>query len=121
MVGEDRIADIKFKFDDLSQNKTGVVVEELVIKDAFGNDVTACYDPEFIKTEIEFSPCEITIVLINKEKTYDGIALTSDEFEFGDATGLLAGHRLEIQTVGSQTNGQQRKPNPESHCLGRKR
>jgi transglutaminase-like putative cysteine protease len=104
LVGEDRIADIKFKFDDLSQNKTGVVVEELVIKDAFGNDVTACYDPEFIKTEIEFSPCEITIVLINKEKTYDGIALTSDEFEFGDATGLLAGHRLEIQTVGSQTN-----------------
>ena len=27
LVGEDRIADIKFKFDDLSQNKTGVVVE----------------------------------------------------------------------------------------------
>ncbi len=99
----DYISEIKFKFDNLSSNKTSVVVESIKINDSKNIDVTNCYEFDFIKSEIEFRPRKIKISLINKQNIYNGVSFTSKDIEVTDGS-LGSGHTIHITTSGSQTD-----------------
>ena len=52
---------------------------------------------------IETNPIEITLIVSDESKEYDGTPLTAQSYEFKNGDELLSGHNAEVTFTGSQT------------------
>ncbi len=77
----------------------------VIIKDADGNDVTYNYAIIPHEGTLTVYPIELMIVTEGAEKFYDGTPLTNDKYDITvlNATDFVAGHRIIVQVIGSQT------------------
>ena len=72
-----------------------------VIRNAAGEDVTACYTITYPTGTLTVTPKALTITVNSETKVYDGIALTNDGYT---NTSLAAGDSIEsVNVAGSQT------------------
>lgn len=82
----------------ISKNKA-----TLLIFDEFGNDVTPMYNILSQYGNLMIAPRSITIVSLDDQKVYDGLALTNDTYQL--LTGeLVVDQVLTVVISGSQTN-----------------
>ena len=77
----------------------------VIIKDADGKDVTSNYEISLREGTLTVYPIELKIVTQGAEKFYDGTPLTNDKYDVTvlNATDFVAGHRIIVQVIGSQT------------------
>ena len=74
-------------------------VDELVIVNAQGEDVTANLNVQKGTGTIVITPATLTVTTPSASKAYDGIALTAE----GKVSGFVAGESATLVTTGSQT------------------
>jgi len=99
----DYIDSVEYKYGNLSQNVTSLDLENIVVKDLNGVDVTNSYQFHFQTTMIRFIPRIISVQPANQSKVYDGEPLQTNETLLINGS-LLDGHSIQITTSGSQTN-----------------
>ncbi len=77
----------------------------VIIKDADDNNVTDNYAIIPHEGTLTVYPIELKIVTKGAEKFYDGTPLTNDKYDVTvlNATDFVAGHRIIVQVIGSQT------------------
>ncbi|MFA7628625.1 MAG: hypothetical protein WCY37_04460, partial [Candidatus Dojkabacteria bacterium] len=104
LISGDKIAYVSFIFEDISSTQTNVTINDLIIEDSNGINVTESYEIPKQRFSIMFTPIEITIAPTEATKIYDAKELISNQVTFLEGTKLLPGHTIEITTLGSITN-----------------
>ena len=85
---EDKIVCDKVIYTDRLATKTNVVPSKdgFKILNADGKNVTKLYDINFVTTQIEILPRDITITVPDKEIVYNGLPLTYNQYEITEGT-----------------------------------
>ncbi len=84
---------------DVTTTDVKATVNDLVIVNASGKDVTKSLNIKKVDGTIKITPAPLTITTYGNSKTYDGTALT----ESGKIDGLVNNESAELVTTGSQT------------------
>ena len=73
--------------------------DELLIKNAAGEDVTSKLNIKYVEGSITITPAKLTVTTPDASKVYDGTALTAE----GNISGFVNGETATFKTTGSQT------------------
>ena len=85
---------------DVTQSDVAATADQLVIRNAAGEDVTSKLNIKKVDGTIKVTPATLTVVMPDASKVYDGNALTAA----GTVTGFVNGETATFETTGSQTN-----------------
>ena len=85
---------------DVTAEPVKATADELVIRNAKGDDVTSKLNIKYVNGKISVAPAELTVTTPSAEKVYDGKALTAK----GSISGLVEGETVTFTTTGSQTD-----------------
>lgn len=92
LIAGDTIENIDFSYKDLRNEKTEIHIEDIVIKNDKGDDVTGFYNIVYDDKEFEIVPRTIDIKLDNTDFVYSGkevdINVLFDKLAFDDKTNL---------------------------------
>ena len=92
LIAGDTIENIDFSYKDLRNEKTEINIEDIVIKNDKGDDVTGFYNIVYDDKEFEIVPRTIDIKLDNTDFVYSGkevdINVLFDKLAFDDKTNL---------------------------------
>ncbi|MCF0140536.1 MAG: InlB B-repeat-containing protein, partial [Mogibacterium sp.] len=87
------------KVKNVSDGEVAATVDELVIRNAAGDDVTSELKVRYVSGTLKVKPAAVSVSTPSQTKTYDGTALTSA----GSITGLVGDETVDFKTTGSQT------------------
>ena len=85
---------------DVTEEPVAVTADNLVIKNAKGEDVTSKLNIRYVDGKISVVPAELTVTTLSAEKEYDGEELTAK----GSVSGLVGDETVSFMVTGSQTD-----------------
>ena len=87
------------KAKDVTESPVFATADQLVIRNANGDDVTGNLNIKYVNGSISITPAPVTIETPTASKVYDGTPLTAE----GTISGLVNGETVTFETTGSQT------------------
>ena len=100
-LAENQTIEVTTSGSQLYKGTSANVIASVVIEDENGEDVTGNYEITLVEGTLTVTPRKVTVTVTDKEKVYDGTALTSNAFTVDR---LIESHILTIDTDGSQTD-----------------
>lgn len=84
---------------DVTGGEVKATADDVVIRNAEGEDVTDKLDIVYVDGSIQIAPAKLTVTTPDASKIYDGIPLTAE----GSVEGFIGGEQAPLRTTGSQT------------------
>lgn len=80
LVNGDSVDDVSYNFNSINVGKRTIKVDSIKVVNKAGEDVSFCYDFDFIPEQVDITQKEVKITFLGDSKVYDARPLSNEEF-----------------------------------------